>query len=84
MFFLVKAGSTRDVTLSADGSIAYLPDGNSGLQIIDVSDPTAPSIIGSIDTPGSARSVTLSADGTKAFVANYTSGLQIIDLFGLN
>ncbi|MCF6330430.1 MAG: hypothetical protein L3I99_02630, partial [Sulfurimonas sp.] len=71
---------TRTVTLSTDGTKAFVADEGSGLQIIDISDPTAPVIIGSVDTPGRAYGVTLSADGTKAFVADANSGLQIIDI----
>jgi hypothetical protein len=72
--------NVRGVILSADGTKAYVADYSSGLQIIDISDPRAPTILASIDTPGYARSVTLSADGTKAYVADESSGLQIIDI----
>lgn len=68
------------VTLSSDEAKAYVADGYSGLQIIDVSDPNMPTIVSSIDTPGYATSVTLSGDGTIAYVADNTSGLQIIDV----
>ncbi len=68
------------VVLSSDGSKAYVADGRSGLQIIDISDPTNPTIIGSIDTPDFAGGVVLSNDGSKAYVADGRSGLQIIDI----
>ncbi|WP_198410872.1 SwmB domain-containing protein, partial [Synechococcus sp. UW179A] len=51
-----------------------------GLDIIDVSDPTNPSLKGNFNTSGYARGVTLSADGNTAFVADGYSGLQIIDV----
>ncbi|MCL0075061.1 PKD domain-containing protein, partial [Thermodesulfovibrionales bacterium] len=53
-------------------------DWASGLQIIDVSNPRSPVIVGSVDTPGSARNVFIS--GNHAFVADGHSGLQIIDI----
>ena len=66
-----------DVVLSADGTTAYVANGSSGLQIIDLA---AEAVIGTIATAGNAVAVVLSIDGTTAYVANDTSGLQIIDL----
>ena len=45
-------GEARGIALS--GTVAYLADGPSGLQVIDVSNPASPMILGSVDTPGSA------------------------------
>ncbi len=73
-------GYAIGVTLSNDGTLAYVADGGSGLQIIDVRNPEAPYILGSVDTPSSARDVTLSNDGTLAYVVGGRSGLQIIDV----
>jgi len=73
-------GSAMGITLSSDGATAYVVDGDSGLQIIDISDPTKPTIKGSVDTPGFAYSVKLSLDGTLAYVADGEGGLQIIDV----
>jgi len=66
----------RHVTVS--GSYAYVADGSSGLQVIDISNPSNLQIIGSVDTPDSARHVTVS--GSYAYVADYVSGLQVIDI----
>ena len=41
---------------------------DSGLQVIDVSTPASPQIIGSVDTPGIAEGVTVV--GTTAYVAD--------------
>ena len=43
-------------------------DGGSGLQVIDVSDPENPTIVGSADTPGWAAGVYVS--GNYAYVAD--------------
>ena len=49
-----------------------------GLQVIDISTPTAPVIVGSVDTPGYAVGVSV-ANG-YAYVAAGRSGLQVIDI----
>jgi hypothetical protein len=71
------------VSISTDGTKAYIVDGYSGLQIADISDPTNSTIIGSIDTSGYAQDISISTDGTKAFIANGYFGLKIVDLTGL-
>ncbi len=63
------------------GSYAYVADGTSGLQIIDVSNPVSPALAGSYDTPGYAHGVSVS--GSYAYVADGGSGLGIIDVSGL-
>ncbi len=61
-----------------DGGIAYVADGPSGIQIVDISDPSAPVIIGSADTPGNA--VKLAMQGNTLFVADRTGGVQVFDV----
>ena len=56
--------------------IAFLATGSS-LQVIDISDPTQPTIIGSVNPPGSASGVAV--DGGLAFVVGGGS-LSIIDV----
>ncbi|NCT52976.1 MAG: hypothetical protein GPJ04_17640, partial [Microcystis aeruginosa G13-03] len=60
-------------------NIVYVANGNSGLQIIDVSDPTNPTFKGSYDTSGTAVDVWI--ENNYAYVADGDSGLQIINLF---
>jgi hypothetical protein len=69
-------GVARGVTVSGDH--AFVADGASGLVVIDISDPAAPTLSGSYDTEGAARGVTFS--GHHAFVASGASGLQVIDV----
>jgi len=57
---------------------AYLADGDSGLQIVDIADPAKPKIIGSVNTPDYAYGVYVK--GNYAYVADRDSGLQIIDI----
>ena len=42
-------------------NIAFLAAGKYGLKVVDVSDPEAPSLLGSYDTPGEARDLSLAA-----------------------
>ncbi len=73
---LDTTGSARGVHVV--GNFAYVAVYLSGLEIIDVSNPAAPTFAGTYDTPGSARSVYVL--GNFAYVADYGSGLQIIDV----
>lgn len=56
---------------------AYIADDTLGLQIVDVSDPSQPKVVGSIKT-GKAMDVAVSGD--YAYVAADTAGLCIIDI----
>ncbi|NKQ39791.1 MAG: hypothetical protein HF967_10110, partial [Methanosarcinales archaeon] len=77
----VNTSSARSVYIS--GNHAFVADWWSGLQIIDISNPSSPFIIGNVDTPGGANGVFIS--GNHAFVADYrNSGLQIIDISNLS
>jgi hypothetical protein len=69
--------------VALSGDYAYVAAANSGLQIIDISDPANPTFKGSCNNMhGEANEVALS--GNYAYVAygsyEYSSGLQIIDI----
>ena len=51
--------------------MVYLADTSAGLRLIDVSDPSRPTIVSTIDTPGGAHNVAIS--GGVAFVADTSS-----------
>jgi len=72
----VAVGSARDVHVA--GNRAYVADYESGLHVVDVSDPTSPVLAGSYDTAGTARDVCVA--GGLAYVADLGGGLQIIDV----
>jgi hypothetical protein len=57
---------------------AYVADYDFGMQVIDVSNPTFPRIVGSIDTPGLTRDVAVTGD--YAYLADDHSGLQVVDV----
>ena len=69
-------GEALSVTVS--NNIAYVADKESGLQIIDVSNPQNPFLLGSYDTPGYALSVFVS--NNIAYVTDDYAGLLIIDV----
>jgi hypothetical protein len=60
-----------------EGELAYVADGASGLQVVDVSVPTAPVIIGHLDTPGFAWGI--SVGGGHAYIAD-GSGMMVADV----
>jgi len=68
-----------DVALNSTASMAVVAAGSQGIRVVDLTNPAAPSVIGSYDTPGSARGVALNSTGTLAYVADFY-GLQILSL----
>jgi hypothetical protein len=63
------------VGIKVAGGLAYIAAGGLGLQIVDVSTPTAPTIITTVDTPGVAKGVAVIND--YAYVAD-NSSIQVI------
>jgi hypothetical protein len=66
----------RSVFVAAD--LAFIATEQSGLWVIDVSDPAAPVAVGDFDTVGSATSVYVAGD--YAYVADGAGGLAILRL----
>ncbi len=59
------------------GNLAYVADGDDGLQVVDISNSENPVIIGAVDTPGVAQDIAVVED--LAYVADDDS-LQIVDI----
>jgi hypothetical protein len=74
--FVDIPGLANNVDVS--GNFAYVAAGAAGLQVVDVSDRRAPTIVSALDTPGNAQDVKVV--GNTAFVADGAAGLQIIDI----
>ena len=60
------------------GNYAYLADGSSGLQIIDVSDKSSPSLVGNFSTPDSVFEAHVSGD--YAYLVDYYNGFYVVDV----
>src|SRR5687767_6889753 len=69
-------GATMDVAVSSN--FVFAAEGEKGLLILDVSNPSNPQQVGSVDTPGLATAVVVSGD--IALIADGMAGLQIIDV----
>ncbi len=69
------AGADKVVT---DGTYAYVATKNSGLVIVDISDPTDPQPVSYFDSPGQALDVELV--GNYIYIADGNSGLMIVDV----
>jgi hypothetical protein len=63
--------------ITVDGDHVYVGMGNDGFSVIDVSDPTTPTVIGFYDTSGSVGGIGIS--GSNAYVAD-GANLQVIDI----
>lgn len=64
--------------VAVQGQYAYVADNDAGLQVIRVSNPAEPSIVGTRNTPDDALDVAVQGD--YAYVADDASGLQVIDI----
>jgi hypothetical protein len=64
--------------VEVNGNFAYVAAGSTGLQVVDVTNRSAPVIVGAVDTPGNANDVVVV--GSTAFVADGSAGLRIIDI----
>ena len=69
-----------DVKLSSNGQYAYVVDGGTGLEVIDVSNLANMTLAGNLATTGWAQSLVLSSDGKYAFIADDGDGLKIMDV----
>jgi hypothetical protein len=69
-------GNAYDIVV--DGGFAYVADGLSGLQVVDIANPGNPTIVGRYDTPDNAMRIDF--EGDYAYIADRYTGLQIIDV----
>ncbi|WP_421859270.1 Ig-like domain-containing protein [Marinobacter salarius] len=69
-------GYANNVDLQGD--IAYVAAGGAGLQIVDVSDKSAPTIVSSMDTAGVA--IDVKVRGEYAYIADGVNGLVVVKI----
>jgi len=68
---------------SVQGDFLYVSDVNNGLEIVDVSNPVAPTVVGNYDfvsTGYEMNTYGLDVAGSFAYVANDSFGLAVIDV----
>ncbi|MCX6033133.1 MAG: proprotein convertase P-domain-containing protein, partial [Chloroflexi bacterium] len=83
-----RGGSSSNIGFGSEGGFetrpyyALVADGSAGLQVINVSDPVNPMLVGTYNTPGDARSVAVGqvANLPYAFVADGSWGLRVVDI----
>ena len=76
--FYDPPGSEYPYTVFISGSYAYLGVGDSGVRLVNVTNPASPSGAGIDNTPGYAWE--LAASGNYAYVADGQDGLRIINV----
>lgn len=64
--------------LAAVGSTVYIADPWQGLRILDATNPAAPTLTGTYDSPGTAYDVAVT--GSLAYLADGTGGLRLLDI----
>jgi hypothetical protein len=64
--------------MAVAGNAAFVAAGGAGLYIVDISNPTYPTMIGGYDTPGYAEGVTIA--GNYAYIADGPAGLRVLDV----
>jgi hypothetical protein len=65
------------MAVQVKGNFAYIGDGSEGLVVLDISTPSAPTLLGNHDTRGIYDLV---IDGNYAYLARYKDGLRVIDI----
>lgn len=68
-------GLAKRVALSADGSLAYVTFLNA-VEVFDVTDPTAPIDLGTVNTSSFTRSIAI--DGQSLYMANDAGGVAVV------
>ncbi|MBD3288929.1 hypothetical protein GF337_09015 [candidate division KSB1 bacterium] len=76
--FLSQIKTTNAFSLALENKTAYVADGDGGIRIIDLTNPTSPRLLGSHSTSGSARDIRY-RDG-RVFVAVGAAGVDVFNV----
>jgi hypothetical protein len=77
---LVGSYSVTAEGVTIAGDHAFVARGWDGMVVIDISDPTTPSLAGSATTPGSGYSYAVALSGNYAYLAASSDGLVVFDI----
>jgi hypothetical protein len=77
-FNTISSGFGNGRGVHVVGNRSYLAVGADGLVLLDVSDPAALHVVGSVDTPGFA--LTVEVVGNRAYIAAREGGLEVVDV----
>jgi hypothetical protein len=72
------ATTAGGVAIVAD--LAYLAVGTGGLQVLDLANPAAPQLVGSVALPGVGGALDVAVNGRYAFVAMGPTGIKVVDI----
>lgn len=78
---LPLSGVVEGIALA--GGRAYVAAGTAGLHVVDVTDPLAPALLGSVPlpaTPVNAEALDVAVSGSHAYLAAGFAGLRVIDV----
>ncbi len=75
----IPSGSSRLGDVAVEGDMAFIANGYSGLQVVDVADPSSPAIVGSVISPNAASS-RVEVFGNHAYVMDEFAGLKVVDI----
>ncbi len=74
----ISVGAFGGSAMQLNGDRIYVADG-AGLIIVDVADPMAPAVVGTLDTPGPALDVAAS-DPAHVCIAGRQSGIRVVNV----
>ncbi len=63
---------------SGPGDLVYVANGPSGIAVVDLSDPTAPTVVSTLDLPGTTKDIDI--DGDRLFAALGSAGVALVSL----
>jgi len=75
-YYVVVDGGAEGLGIAVDGRYAYVAACESGVHVVDVSDPDNPRTVKVYDTPGCATDVVV--EGEYAYIADGWAGLRVL------
>lgn len=76
----VLTGNAKDVVQNRDGNIVYVAADNSGLYVLDYSDPLSPQIITSFSTIGQSIDLGIDNENSLLAMAEDSVGVRVYDI----